>query len=241
MVTSRQSHLPACLENALSQILSPFVVAQPAAKNIAQLAARNAAPYLPSGHRCRCRRRRGRSHDSRGSRQSGNEAAGPRRAGIPIHSHTRLGRTAGAYPMGRDAWRGHRRGGPRLHQAPQPGGPADGRDCGLRPRGKVRSLVRQGVSRRRPRHRHPQGWERRVPVPLRRAARRRGQGQPEGGARLGEKGPPARAGRLQGRHEVLADERRLRSGRRLLHWRRLRLALHPPVRQGRQVGPHLGW
>ena len=62
----------------------------------------------------------------------------------------------------------------------------------------------------------------------------------QGRARLDE-GPPAGAGRLQrpGR-EVQPDERRLRPRRRLLHRRRLRLALHPPVRQGRQVGPHLG-
>ena len=37
-----------------------------------------------------------------------------------------------------------------------------------------------------------------------------------------------------------SDQRRLRPGRRLLRRRRLRLQLHPSVRQERQVGPHLG-
>ena len=51
---------------------------------------------------------------------------------------------------------------------------------------------------------------------------------------------PTEAKKYQPRPPVQPDERRLRPRRRLLRRRRLRLELHPPVRQGRQVGAHLG-
>ena len=49
-----------------------------------------------------------------------------------------------------------------------------------------------------------------------------------------------RGRRLQRTQRVQPDERGLRARRRILRGRRLRLELHPPVRQGRQVDSHLG-
>ena len=64
-------------------------------------------------------------------------------------------------------------------------------DRRLRPDGQVRPLVRQGIPRRRPRHRHPQGRRRGVPLPVRHASSgvgRQDDAQGRGGL---EEGPPA--------------------------------------------------
>ena len=66
-----------------------------------------------------------------------------------------------------------------------------------------------------------------------------GQDRPERRSRLDQGGTRGAARLRQAEHSVRADQRGVCPRRRLLRRRRLRLELHPPVRQGRQVDPDL--
>ena len=115
-----------------------------------------------------------------------------------------------------------------------------GHDRRLRSSGKVCPILRQGISRRRTRHRHPRGEWTGVSLSLLHVpGQPRGQDRLEGRGGL-DQGDPERAARLrQTGHSLFTHQCGVRPRWRLLRWRWLRLELYPPVRQGCEVGADL--
>ena len=145
-----------------------------------------------------------------------------------------------AYPVGNHPRRHDRRCRADLYHAPRPRPSCDGHNRGVRSQGKIRPLVRQRHLSRRARHRHlrKENGEQFLymcDIDHRQVVKTNLKGDV-----VWKMDYPKEPGVYKNASRLQADERRLRPRRRLLCRRRLRLELHPSIRQGRQMGPHLG-